>query len=264
MKTGNLIQCALALAVVTLPVAGVSSAEAPDLKTLIECTDRAWSEDIAGWASYAFDRHVTRRSLDKEGEVSSVIEMRFRVTPQSEGFDEVLVQIDGRQPTPKEVQQHREKARFTNHYNQAEALELDNPLGENLALLPILREQDYRMVGEDEINGFRCYRVAYDARPAPQGASVREQLKYGVKGSACFSVQGCHLVDFEMETVRALKEGPFKMNHLRLSFEGQPVENDGWLLAKIELHSDVGVVVKKLHKYNTYRYTDFSYRPENP
>ena len=82
--------------IAAVTAAGLTLAEPPDLKTLTECSDRAWEQDIGSWANYAFDRQVTRRSLDKNDKVTSTQKMRFRVTPSAEGFDEVLVEIDGR------------------------------------------------------------------------------------------------------------------------------------------------------------------------
>jgi hypothetical protein len=239
---------------------GLTLAEPPDLKTLTECSDRAWEQDIGSWANYAFDRHVTRRSLDKNDKVTFTQKMRFRVTPSAEGFDEVLVEIDGRKPTDKEVKEHREKAHFAKHYGQAEKLELENPLGENLALMPILQDQEYRIVGEEEVNGIPCIRAVFDAKPEVSGKGVREQLASAIKGSACFSVDGCHLVFYEMETVRQLKEFPITVKNLRLKFEGQPVDHDGWLLGKVELQSHVSVMGKDLRKSNSYGYSDFKYR----
>ena len=250
---------ALALAV-TMSVTGAAVAESPDLETLSECSDRAWAEGIAAWADYAFDRHVTRRSLDNNGKETFRQEMRFRLTPSGEAFDERLVEIDGRQPTAKEVAEHREKARFSKHYQQAEELELDNPLGENLALLPLLREQDYRITGEDEVDGVPCTRVEFDARSEAGGGSVREQMLRAVKGSGCFSIDGCHLVVFEMETVRPLKESPLKLERLHLSFAGQPVEH-GWLLEVVEVESDFSVLGKKFRKLNSYGYSNFRHQP---
>jgi hypothetical protein len=241
--------------------AGAGFAAPPDLQTLTECSDRAWEADIGGWANYAFDRHVTRRSLDKSGEESFHQELHFRVTPADQGFDEKLVEVDGRQPTPKEAREHREKARFTKHYAQAENLELDNPIGENLALVPIIQNQDYRLVGEERVNGIPCHRVVFDAATEPGRGGVREQLLHAVKGSACFSVEGCHLVTFEMETVRTLKEGPIKLEFLKLSFKGQAVEH-GWILESIELQSDLALFGKRIRKYNSYRYSDFRRQPE--
>jgi hypothetical protein len=63
-----------------------------------------------------------------------------------------------------------------------------------------------------------------------------------------------------METVRQLKEFPITVKNLRLKFEGQPVEHDGWLLGEVELQSHVSVMGKDLRKFNSYGYSDFKYR----
>ena len=127
--------------------------------------------------------------------------------------------------------------------------------------MPILQDQEYRIVGEETVNGIPCIRAVFDAKPETGGKGVREQLASAIEGSACFSVDGCHLVVYEMETVRNLKEFPITVKRLRLSFEGQPVEHDGWLLEKVELQSEISVVGKDLRKSNSYSYSDFRYRP---
>jgi hypothetical protein len=253
---------ALLLAVATL-VAGIVGAELPDIQTIKQEADRAWHADVRLWADYAFKREVTRQSFDADGNTKSRQDMRFRVTPSGEGFDEVLIEIDGREPTSGEVAEQRRKAIFTKHYRQAEKLNLENPLGEDLALLPIIQAQEHRLVGEDAVNGVACYRTKFDAgREPPKGASVLEKLKYAIKGSACFSTEGYHLVEFEMETVRSLKKGAITMNYLHMTIEARPVD-DGWFPKTVELRSDVVVLGKKLRKSNTWQYTDFRLKSNN-
>jgi hypothetical protein len=105
---------ALLPAVATL-VAGIVGAELPDIQTIKQEADRAWHADVRLWADYAFKREVTRQSFDADGNTKSRQDMRFRVTPSGEGFDEVLIEIDGREPTSGEVAEQRRKAIFTKH-----------------------------------------------------------------------------------------------------------------------------------------------------
>lgn len=246
--------------IASLLVAWPALAATPDVKTLNDQSDRAWAEDVRAWSSYAFDRHVTRRSLDADGNETFHQEMRFRVTPTADGFDELLLEMDDRPPTDNEVKEHRSKAKFSEHYQQAEKLELDNPLGENLALLGILQMQDYRLAGEKVVDGIPCYAATFEARPVPEGASVLEMLQYSVRGSGCFSKEGHHLVTFEMESVRPLEKWPAGMNSLQMTMKGRPVEG-GWALSLSEVKSELVVFGKNLRKFNTYRYTDFRRQP---
>ena len=69
------------------------TAQVIDLKTLNACSDRAWEADVAAWSHYAFERSVIRRSLDGDGNVDSREQLRFRITPKGDGFDEELLQL---------------------------------------------------------------------------------------------------------------------------------------------------------------------------
>lgn len=243
----------LAAAVVSL------AAAAPDMKTLIECSDQAWAEDVAIMEQFSFQRHVLRRVLDDNNATKSTTELKFQVTPTGgKRFDEQLYQLDGQTPTPREVDKNRKKEYFTRHYQQAETFELENPLGDNLALMPIFRDQAYRLVGTEEFQGVSCYRVEFDARPEPEKGDVREKLQYAVKGSALLTVEGCHLVSFEMETVRELKETPLTLKYLQLKLVCQPIA-DAWLIDTVDVHSNVSVLGVGMHKHNTITYSH--YRP---
>ena len=229
---------------------------ATDTETILEESGRAQAADHASWAAFAFHRHVTRQSLDSEGAVKSRQELHFQVTPAEDGFDELLVEIDGRAPTTKEVKEHRKKRRFTNHYTQSATLELENPLGEAWALMPLIYDQEHRLVGEEEIDGIPCHRVEFDAHPETKGASADERMRSAMKGSACIAVDGYHLVEAQLETVRPVKKGPASLHYLRLHFENRPV-GDAWLPTLIEMRSDVKIPGMKFSKSNKYQYTEY-------
>jgi hypothetical protein len=257
-----LLTLTVALSGLAAPVRSQSPATLPSLEELREQIDVTWSADVAAWALYSFNRHVTRQSLDKSGQVTFRNEMEFRVTPSADGFDELLLRIDGRAPTAREVEEHRSAQRFTKHYGQAQELELNNPLGENLALASIIKRQEHKLVGLEEVDGVPCYRSTFDSRPEPQGVSSRQRLEYAVEGSACFSVEGYHLVEFEMTTVRPVKSRGIAVNFLQMSIEGQPV-GDGthWAPKRVAVRNDASIVGKKLRKSNSYQYSQFSYAP---
>ena len=61
-------------------------------------------------------RDVERQRLGSDGRPVEVVQLRFRVEPRGEAFDETLLAIDGRAPTPREVAQHRRAGRFAEHY----------------------------------------------------------------------------------------------------------------------------------------------------
>ena len=237
-----------------------ASADLPERTALRQGLRASWDTDVRSWGEYAFRRHVLRRSFDASGNVTFERQMLFQVTPEGDRFDELLLQIDGREPTPKEVAYHRRKQRFTNHYSQAEDLALDNPLGEDLLLLPLIESQEHELIGEEVVDGTPCYRTRFDARPEPKGGSLNERISTALEGTACFSIDGIHLVVFEMRTVRTIKAKGVRLRRLEMRIAGHAV-GEAWLPRSLELRSDVNAWGKKLRKLNRYDYSSFERVP---
>ena len=242
------------LAVLASPAA--TSAEAPDMTHLASCADRAWTEDVDGWGDYVFDRKVVLTDLGRNGGVKSRKERHFRMTPQDRGFDERLLSEDGRPPTAAEIHEFRRKANFTKTYRGASRLEFSNPLGENLVLMPVLRGQSFRYLGEREIDGIRCHLRVFEAHPEPARGSANQQLMHAIRGSTCVTVDGCHLVSLELETIRPIKQSLTRIDYLRVEIEGRPVP-DGWVPAKIVAHFDFNVLGRKVRRVSSYSYSRF-------
>lgn len=248
------------IAMVCVFTGGLVIGEPPDAETVAKEVDRAWAADVTSWADYAFQRKVIRQTFDKKGKEKAHLELVFKVTPMGDGFDEELIEIEQRPPDKGEVKEHRKAARFEKHYRQAGDLELNNPVGEDLALMDLIQSQDHRFVGEDVVDGVPCYRTRFDAREEPSGLTTRERLNYAVAGTACFSKKGFHLVVFEMKTVRAVKTTAIGFNSLQMTIEGHAV-GDAWLPKLVALRSDVVLLGGRMRKGNTYRYTNFRYQP---
>lgn len=248
-----MLRPALAAAIL---LAGPAAGAPPDLETLSACSGRAWEQDVKAWSGYVFDRHVLLRDLDRDGEVVSRVERRFLMTPDEGGFDERLLSENGRPAEPAQIREFRRKANFTRNYRGAAQLEFSNPLGENLVLLPVLRQQERRLLGETEIDGVRCYRTAFDAGPDPPRASARKRLAHALRGSSCVTVEGCHVVRLELETVRPIQQGLATIERMRVTILGQPVE-DGWVPRRVEAEFDFSFLGRHRRRITTYSYSNF-------
>lgn len=251
------LRTVLLLAFLPLSVAGPAAAEAPDLKAMLEQSEQVQKADEAAWLGFAFRRHVTRQGLNDEGEVESRQEMLFQVTPTAAGIDEELMEIDGRPPTAKEVKEHRKAGRHVKHYEKITSGEISNPFGKDLATRPLIYDQEHRYVGEEEVDGIRCHRVAFDARPDSKDLPAAQQLIRAIKGSACFSLEGLHLVEGELETVRGVKKGSAGLAHLRMRFEYRPF-GEAWVPHLLEMRSEVKVPGRRDPRtWNFYRYSEY-------
>ena len=243
-----------------LLVAGTALAATPDPAQLDACAERAWKRDVAGWAEYVFDRRVVLTDLDGDGRVRSRKERLFRMTPGDRGFDERLISEDGRPATNEEIREFRRKANFSRAYSGAARLEFSNPLGENLVLMPVLQAQEFRFAGEEELDGIACYRWVFDARPAPRRGSTHVQLIHAVRGSTCVSVEGCHVVFLELETIRPIKQSLTTIDYLRVTVRGRALD-DGWVPASIEARFDLNVLGRHFRRVSSFRYSRFRRAP---
>lgn len=256
MRTGTTIGTLL-LALALTPAA--AAAEEPDIRALLDASlEKGLGVDRDGWARYAFRRQVTRQQVDEDGEMEWRQVMLFQVTPTGDGFDEELLEIDGRAPRPIEVARHRKSGRFEKHYRQTDEVLLENPFGKDLPLLPLLYDQQHRYVGEEEVRGIPCHRLSFDARAEPADADVHQKLKHAMEGTLCVSRDGSRMFDAEMATVRPVAATGIRINAIRLRFKARPV-GDVWLPTHFELESDVRLALGiRMRKHNIYRYSDYS------
>lgn len=83
-----------------LPVSvGVAVAQEPDLEALRTEGVAVHKSDLEAWRWYSFRREVRRERLDSKGEVDWSLEFTLFNAPTESGFDEELIEVEGRAPT---------------------------------------------------------------------------------------------------------------------------------------------------------------------
>lgn len=257
MKEATMTARDLALRLCLLMSAAIpATAQSPDSKALLDASlENASDIDRPAWVRHAFKRHVTRQRLDEEGDVEWRQTMLFQVTPTAGGLAEELLEIDGRAPTTAEVDKHRKRGLFAKHYEQTAGVVLENPLGKDLPLLPLIYEQEHEYVGMDAVDGIPCHRIRFDARPEPSGEPIEVKLRYAMKGELCISLEGQRLMHVDIQTVREVKS-VVRIKAVRIHFEARP-QGDVWLPTFFEMKSDVKAIGMKFRTHNIYSYSDF-------
>lgn len=225
------------------------------MSPLVEEAARVSDRDHAGWKAYSFRRYVKRQRLNRAWQPTWSTEYLFDVRPTDNGFDEELIEIDGRLPSPEEVLEHRMAGRFEKYYESGGSLR--NPFGKDLPLLPLLFGQKHVYAGRGIIQGAPCLKTEFSDRIPPSKESARRRLEYVFKGEACFSVYGHHLVFADMETARPVSAGIVKLQYLRMRIEMESVRDDLWLPTRIEFQADIRLGIRRLRKANLYRYSNY-------
>ena len=212
-------------------------------------------KDTAAMEGFSFRRRVVRRTLGRDGEPKSVETLDSRVTPTSSGFDERLLEIDGRRPTAREVEQHREAGTFSRHHRQLLEGSVDFGLAADLRLSVLLETYRYEFVGEESLNGVPCYRFEVQPFDAPEDATRMERIAAASHGSFWITREGRHFARMEVQLANPLRMVGVTLRALDLSMEKQEHHGE-WLTTRAEVRSEFrfGVTVRK---HNTWTYWDF-------
>ena len=248
------------LGLASLVAAGSAQAqETVDPADLIVRAAEQELEDVGGWFDYGFRRRVVRESFDADGEVTERQELVFRCTPQGEGFDELLIELDGVPPSEREVQKNREAARFTRHLKMALAGSSDPDSHESFtAMLTGLEKHEWRHRGMETVEGRQCHRFEMLPSPEPNGASLEERLAAAQVGTIWLEVDTLHIVRAEIALSRAVTAYTvIRLEKLAITSVHGPVPGGGWLPREIDVVSEVKVPFRRMRKRNYYQYSEF-------
>ena len=242
------------------PMAGVSIAEEPDLKAILREGAAVHRRDLESWQSYSFRREVRRERLNKKGEVEWSLEFVLRVTPSTSGFDEELIEIEGRAPTEAEIKEHRKAARFTKQYKELLAGKVDHVLADDRITLPAIWEaSDHSYGGLENIDGAPAHRIDFVPKPG-QKKPMAERLADSIEGTFWVTVDGNHLLQWQTRLVRPLSRGLVKMKQLDLQVKCKRV-GDAYLAEEVQVDAVVNLGTGDVRKRNLYRYSDFRKSP---
>lgn len=253
----RLLRVFIAVSALLVPIGvDISVAEEVDLDSLLKEAVTVHARNLEAWQQYSFRRDVHRERIDKNGEVEWSLEFSLMNTPTEDGFDEELIEIDGRAPTAEEIEEHREEARWTKHYREVLAGKVDHVLASDQVTLPAIWEaSDHTYMGREIIDGVEAHRVDFAPKPA-QKAPMVERLADSIEGSLWVSVEGTHLLRWKTRLSRPLKKGLIKMKALDLEVSCQPV-GDHYFASEVEMASVVNIGFGDERKRNQYRYSEF-------
>jgi len=235
--------------------------EAPiDLRALLANAEKVQKADIAAWARFRFHRHHRKEHMAADGRVSETKDLKFVVTPTAGGFDERLVQVDGRAPTPEEVKEARKEAKFSRHYSTLLSGEPEGDDEEAYSLGLLFRLASYKLAGRQRIDGVMCYRVDFSPDPAKDTDGIAGRFAEAMKGSLWVTMDGLHLLRARARTMRpiSIALSLAKVHELEVSLDSQPVAPGVYLPRQITVRTSSRVLVGSSRQRNVYRYSKFT------
>jgi hypothetical protein len=249
------------LAILAVPPTGVlEPSRKEDLNALLEKARRVQVEDMAAWRRFRFRRTILREERDEERDVRKRERLTLDVTPTPSGFDERLSEIEGRSPTPAEVEAYRRQSRFNKQYRSfmgGKSGGDSRRRGYSLGLL--LNMSSYRYAGIEPVDEAPCYRLDFSPDPTRMASGLTGKIVKTMEGSLWLSVDGLHLARVKARAVRpisvALSLG--RLHELEIEMEAAPVSRDVWLPVKLVWKSCDRVLLTTRYRNNVFHYLQF-------
>lgn len=236
-----------------------------DLEQVLEGMRASQTKDLESWAEYRFRRTVIRERRSSSGEVKERERWDFQVVPEEGGFDELLLLVDGEEPSEREIRHHRKKARFEKHYRQVRTDTVEEKDENSFPFHRLLYMPAYRYLGIVDRDGVSCHKLQFDPAPASEGGDIADRFSSAMGGTLWVTVDGYHLYKASAKTERSLSLGLglAKIESVEVEFTGTEVEPDTWLPSRIQVISKGRILASPFSKRNTYLYSDFR-RPAGP
>lgn len=242
------------------PASQAADSPAPDVAALVHEAQRVQQADAAAWRQFRFSRGVRLERLGAEGRTLGVEETLSEVTPVEEGFDERLLRINGREPTPDEVATFREKEPFARHYRTLRAGGAESEEEGGYSLATLLRLSSYRYAGREWIGGTECHRLDFSPDPDRPKDSLAARVAGAMAGRLWLTVDGAHLIRARATSVRPvpLTLGLFSVRSLDLDLEATEVAGGTWLPGRLTIVSDVRIILVGQIRRRVITYSDYA------
>lgn len=231
-----------------------------DVEVLLREAQRVQREDLAAWQRFRFRRSVVTERLDEAGEAVGREDLEFELVPAAEGFDEWLTRIDGRAPSPAEVNRHRRKARFSRHYETARRGEGSGAEGGGYSLQLLLKLSSYRHAGLEPVDGVPCHRLDFEPREQEELKGLEGRLAASMRGTLWISAEGHHLARARVRTVRPVPVVLllFGIRSLEVELDSGPAGDGAWLPRRIEVRADARLLGWPMRRHSVFLYWGFA------
>jgi hypothetical protein len=235
---------------------------ADEVKALVREAQRVQRADAAAWAGYRFRRSVRSERLAEDGTVGQTSLMTFDIAPLAPAtFDERLISIDGRDPTPGEVDENRGAARFTRHYRTLVAGTDDPDMEGGYSLATLLRLAAYHYVGREDIDGLATHRLDFEPdATAAAGGGIAARIAQAMSGSLWLTVDGLHLVRARAATARpvSLFLGLSRVRSLEVGLEAVETGAGDYLPREVTIVTHARVLFASVHRRQVFTYSDYT------
>ena len=240
--------------------AGTAAPPAPDLERILSEARQVQRSDVAAWRDYRFRRRAVREQMAETGEVLEREDLEFLVTPGAEGFDEILLKLDGKEARPDEVRRHRRIAKFTTHYDALLGGRGEDDVEDGYSLSQLLNLSAYRYAGREKRGGVACHRLDFSPDDARPKEGIAGRFAGAMEGSLWITVEGGHLAGARARTARPLSFALAltKVHALEVDLQSQPVGDGVWLPLRIEVITRARILVKQVRRRNLYAYSEFT------
>jgi hypothetical protein len=186
--------------------------------------------------------------------------MEFDLTPDADGFDERLVRIDGRDPTPGEVKEQGRARPFTRHYQTLQSGEDAKDQESAFTLATLLHRSSYRYAGQEMVDGVTCHRLDFSPGDPGGGDGIVGKVIEAMGGSLWLTVDGLHLFRARASSIRpvSIAIGLAKIYDVEIVFDAMQVAPGVALPARVEMIFWARAFLYSKHRRQVFTYSNFT------
>jgi hypothetical protein len=207
-----------------------------------------------------------KTDFDSDRKPSAIERRQFVSLSEGSGVSaRELVEINGRAPTEKErekVRQEDEKRRRTRAGKEAASeTEDDDLMSGRLPLSDLLTRFDFRLVGEEPVEGRMAYVVEFGPKPGLVSKTLRDRVLNNFAGKAWIDVveHQIYKIDGHLTTSVKVAGGlALDLQEVKIIYEGRPVYPGYWAPCREEIQIKArAAMIFKVNKEMRFEFSGY-------
>ncbi len=216
LQASSVLALGLGFAAPALPV--VYDASAPSVAEIVRRSVQANAADWKSQPQYAFQEFDLKSKIDAEGKAQRQQSKSYEVLMIEGSPYNRLVATNGEKLSPAQAAQENAKLQRETLRRQQESPQdrhnrlakyLSNRAEEHILMQQMVEAFNFKLVGEETIEGTDCYVLQADPRPDYQPAVPRAKVLTGMRGRLWIDKSQYHWVRVQAEVISPVAFGLF-------------------------------------------------------
>ena len=224
------------------------------------------------WLHYTFEADIQEEELAEDGSVKERTRRKVRLVPTEQGFEITLLEKDGREPTPRELQKYEKrnaKARRKAGKDRGGGADAKAQDGEEERdeegnareawVVNTIRLVDPRFVGPEERDGRRTLRYEFAPRPGAEARDLNEKFLHNIEGTMWVDEAERVVVEIEARSVGRvrIKGGLAGLRDLDFRIRNAKVRDGVWFPESYEVLVELRILLGRMRTRTVTTYSNY-------